>query len=92
MTRIISSAIVYRASEAYLSNPAKSTAVRLGITDVSLLFADDSEIMNTRIFYKPHGMENEIFLLDLIEKICMAHGWKSIKKRILNRGTYGWAI
>lgn len=45
---------------------------------------------DTHIFYKPHGMGNEIFLQNLINKICMNHGWKNHRKRILDRGTYGW--
>lgn len=42
-------------------------------------------------FYKPHGMGNEIFLQDLIEKICRDLGWKRRRHRIWDKGDYGWA-
>ena len=45
----------------------------------------------SHFFYKPHGMENEIFLQDLIDKICKDHGWKRRRQRIFDKGTYGWA-
>ncbi len=41
-------------------------------------------------FYKPHGMANETFLRDLINKICKEYSWKNYRQKILDRNTYGW--